>query len=329
MEKLLFIESLRPRDRVQTTLIIRSRELQSSRDGKPYLSMVLGDKTGEVEARLWADAEDWFGKLLDGMFLMVSGKVNTYQNRLQLTIEHLAPLDPSEVKLEDFLAASPVSLEPLYTELVAIFSRVGNPWVRKLSLSLLTDPEISDRYKRCPAAKTIHHAFLGGLLCHSMQLIRLVDAVVPNYEDVDRDILLFGAAFHDFGKVFELAFDRSIEYTDEGKLVGHIAIGVTLLDQHMSRIPDFPKALGFHLKHLILSHHGKLDFGSPKVPQTVEAEVLHLLDTLDSRIQSIQHFMKADKSPSRWTGFHKTYQRSYYKPDSLLRRSSSGPVPIQ
>lgn len=318
IQKRCFVEQLRPKDRVQTALLIRQVELLTSRDGKSYLSMLLSDKTGTVESRMWNDADIWFTRLTEGMFVSVSGKVNLHQNRLQLSLETLAPLASEDLDLDDFLPKSQEDLPALYNELISVFENLEDPWVKRLGLSLLQDPEISSRFGRAPAAKSIHHAFVGGLLSHSMQLVRLTDAVAPLYPEADRSILVFGAVFHDFGKIFELSYERGFEYTDEGKLVGHIPIGTIILDQHIRAIEGFPSQLEYQLKHILLSHHGRLEYGSPKVPQTIEAEIVHLLDTLDSRMESILTFIKSDKGSGRWTSMHKAFQRSYYKPDKFV-----------
>jgi 3'-5' exoribonuclease len=201
----------------------------------------------------------------------------------------------------------------MYAQMLQIFRDLPNPWVRGLGVALLEDPEIQSRYRKCPAAKTIHHAFVGGLLCHSLQIIRLADAVLPLYKGINRDLVVFGAAFHDFGKIFELSYDGSFGYTDEGRLVGHIAIGVTLIDRKIRLMPGFPEDLEWQLKHLVLSHHGRLEYGSPKRPHTLEAQLVHHLDDMDSKINSIQTFIASENSGSRWTGHHKAYDQYYYR----------------
>jgi len=318
VEKHIFISDLKAQDIVRTSFLVRSKELMQSRNGKPYLAMQLGDRTGAIDTRVWEDADrltDTFG---EGDIVAVFGKTHFFQNRLQLVVDHLVPLAPEEVKLEEYLPSSGADLNAQYEELVEIFRGLENHWVRDISLGLLEDPEIAARYKLCPAAKTIHHAFIGGLLAHSLQLLRMADAVLPLYADIDRDLVLFGCAFHDFGKIYELSYDGNFNYTDEGRLVGHIAIGVQLIDRKIRAIPEFPKSLEWHLKHLILSHHGKLEYGSPKRPHTIEALFVHHLDDMDSKINSVQTFMKAEKNAARWTAHHKAYDQYYYKPDVYL-----------
>ncbi len=318
VEKHIFISDLKPQDIVRTSFLVRSKEVMQSRNGKPYLALTLSDRTGAVDTRVWEDVDrltDTFG---EGDVVAVFGKTHYFQNRLQLVVDHLVPIPATEIKFEEYLPSSGEDLEALYQELLGIFEALENPWIRKLSLALLTNSEIASRYKICPAAKTIHHAFIGGLLTHSLQLIKMSDALLACYSDLDRELIVFGCAFHDFGKIYELSYDGNFGYTDEGRLVGHITIGATLVDREIRQIPGFPKTLEYHLKHLILSHHGKLEHGSPKRPCTLEALFVHYLDDLDSKINSIQTFMKAEKNSSRWTAHHKPYDQYYYKPDAFL-----------
>jgi 3'-5' exoribonuclease len=318
VEKSLFIKDLKPKETVRTSFLVKSKEVSYSKNGKPYLSLLLSDSTGDLEGRVWDNAEDLSATFSEGSIVAVGGKLNVFQNRHQLVIDHLIPLPSDKAKVEDYLPQGLEDTEALFAKLIHYFESLTNPWVKELGLKLLNDPEIAPRYKVCPAAKTIHHAFIGGLLTHSVQLCDLIEAVLPLYPGIDRNLMLFGAAFHDFGKIFELNYQGKLGYTDEGRLVGHIAIGVVLVDRKIREIADFPKELEYHLKHLILSHHGKLEHGSPKRPHTLESELLHQLDHLDSRINSIQTFMNSEKNNSRWSGYHKTFDQYYFKPLQML-----------
>lgn len=318
--KSIFIKDLKPKDTVHSLFLVKAKQTPLARNGKPYLALQLMDRSGEIDCRVWENADELSGAVREGDVVVVGGKVHEFQRRLQLIAEHLVAVPPGEVSLTDFIPRGPENLETLYDELVACFEGLSNPWVRELSLSLLRDPEIAERYKVCPAAKTIHHAFIGGLLVHSLQLIKLVDAILPLYTDLDRDILLFGAAFHDFGKIYELSYNGMFGYTDEGRLVGHITIGATLIDRKIRQMPGFPEPLEWQLKHIVLAHHGHLEYGSPKRPHTIEAQLLHHLDDMDSKLNSIQTFMRAERNGSRWTGEHRAYQQYYYRPDSYVTR---------
>jgi len=321
-QKQVFIKDLKPKDIVRSTFLVKSKDLGVSRNGKPFLSLILSDKTGEMDTRVFDEAESLSSLFQEGDIIAVSGKATSFQNRMQLVIQHLVPVPAAEIDLTDYLPKTRENLPGLYRELLGYFEGLDNIWVRELGLKLLGNPEIASRYQICPAAKTIHHAFIGGLLTHSVQLIRIVDSILPLYEKIDRNLLVFGAAFHDFGKIYELSYGSSFGYTDEGKLVGHIAIGVSLIDREIQKMPGFPSALEWQLKHLILSHHGRLDYGSPKRPATLEAIVLHSIDDMDSKINSIQTLMNSENNDSNWTSYHRAYDQYYYKPsasDSLLK----------
>ncbi len=317
-KKTLFIKDLSAGDSVCTRFLIRQKQTMTNKNGKPYLALLLSDKTGDLEGRVWEGSEQMALTFSEGDVVTISGRVNLFQNRMQISVEHLVPVSQEEIDLKDYLSTPSIDIDALYTDLLKTFENLRNPFVKELGLALLRDPEIAKRYKICPAAKTIHHAFIGGLLSHSMQLIRLVDSILPLYEDIDRDLMVFGCAFHDFGKIYELHTQGRMGYTDEGRLVGHIAIGITLIDRKIQSIPEFPEELEWHIKHLILSHHGHLEYGSPKRPHTIEAELLHLVDHMDSRINSIQTFMRNDKVDARWTGYHQAYDQYYFKPEKYL-----------
>ncbi len=315
-QKQVFIRDLKVQDLVRSTFLVKSKELGMARNSKAFLSMILSDSTGQVDTRVWEGAEAMSTLFQEGDVVAISGKATNFQNRMQLIVQHLAPVPPEEVDLNDYLPRTEVSLEALYVELLGCFEQLDNPWVRDLGLRILRNPEIASRYKICPAAKTIHHAFIGGLLSHSVQLIRIIDRILPLYKNLDRNLLVFGAAFHDFGKIYELAYGTSFGYTDEGKLVGHITIGVTLIDREIQKMTDFPKDLEWQLKHLVLSHHGRLDYGSPKKPATIEAVVLSQIDDMDSKINSIQTLIESETNGSHWTAYHRAYDQYYYKPQS-------------
>jgi 3'-5' exoribonuclease len=317
-EKGIFIKDLKGNDIVRSTFLVQSKSMPMAKNGKPYLSLLLSDSTGVIDTRIWNDVETVSTLCQEGDVVAVSAKTHVFQNRMQMVVSHIVPVPPSEVDPLAYIPRTEIDLEAKYQELLGIFQGLENPWVRELGLALLNDPEIAARYKVCPAAKTIHHAFLGGLLVHSVQLIHLVDAILPHYENLDRSILIFGAAFHDFGKIYELSYSAGFGYTDEGKLVGHIAIGVQLVDRKILAMPGFPKDLEYQLKHIILSHHGRLEYGSPKRPQTLEAQLLHHLDDMDSKINSIQTLMETEANESRWTAHHKAYDNYYYKSDCYL-----------
>ncbi len=312
--KQCFIADLKPQDSVRSTFLVKSKGVMQARNGKPYLAMILGDCTGSVDTRVWTDdAVQLSEQFVEGDVIAIAGRAQWFQNRLQLVVDNLVPVE-GPVAMGDYLPRADMDSQAKYEELKATFAGLECSWTRKLATALLNHPEVASRYPLCPAAKTIHHAYLGGLLVHSLQLTKLVDAVLPYYPRLNRNILMFGAAFHDFGKVFELSYDGTFGYTDEGRLVGHITIGTVLIDREIRKIPDFPEELEWQLKHMVLSHHGRLEYGSPVRPQTLEAQLMHHLDDMDSKLNSIQELMDADRGTARWTPMHKAYESAYFKP---------------
>ena len=215
--------------------------------------------------------------------------------------------------LADFLPETDRDIKEMEEELAALLGTLTNSWLSRLLNSFFADPEVMALYRVAPAAKGMHHVYLGGLLEHSLAVASLVDAVVPLYKGINRDLLIAGALLHDVGKVREMKFSRSFDYSDEGKLIGHITIGVEMIHERVCQIPGFPPELAMQLKHLILSHHGQYEYGSPKRPKTIEATVLNYLDDLDSKINGIRtHIKKEGEMQGNWTAYHRLYDRYFY-----------------
>ncbi len=273
---------------VTAFFLVQSKQVRSTRDGKPYLDLRLSDRTGVVEARLWDGVEDVAGSVEQDDVVKVEAVVEPYRGQPQLKLRRLRRAQKDEVDLADFLPATREDVAALYEELLEVARGVGNAHLRELLLAVLTDAELAPRLKRAPGAKTLHHAYLGGLLEHVVSLCRLCRLAAQHYPEVDVDLLLTGAILHDLGKVYELSYERSFDYTTEGKLVGHIAIAVELVGRKMDAVAGFPRPLRTLVQHLLLSHHGRLEFGSPVTPRFREALLLHYLDDLDSKMEAIR-----------------------------------------
>ena len=221
-----------------------------------------------------------------------------------------------EILLGDYLPQTSQDIEKMFEELKNIASQVRRPFLSRLLSAFLNDEELVKKIKMAPAAKAVHHVFLGGLLEHTLAVAQLVLLVGPRYKGIDQELLLTGAILHDLGKVSELSFDRTFDYTDPGRLLGHITLTAEMLDEKIKSIPDFPQNLAVLLKHIILSHHGEYEFGSPKRPKTLEALLLHQLDDLDAKMNGFMAWIEKEKdTPSRWTSYHKLFDRFIYKPE--------------
>ena len=312
--KTIYINQIKERDRVESIFLVRDKITAMAKNGKPYMTLKMMDRSGEVEGRIW-DRVDYFSSLFEkDDFILVNAKASVYMGKMQLIVQDLKKIEENLVNLGDFLPVSQRSIAAMRHELDDILESLTNPHIEALLRAFFDDPSFFALYSRAPAAKAMHHVFLGGLLEHSLAVVGLAVDVAVRYPQVNRDLLICGALLHDIGKVNELSYQRSFDYTDEGKLLGHIVIGVQMVEDRIRQIPDFPDELSMLIKHLLLSHHGQYDFGSPKRPKFLEAVILNFIDDLDSKINGVQTHI--DKEPDRegnWTSYHRLYDRYFYK----------------
>lgn len=309
----IYVSGIRDRDQLREVFLVKEKIIAMAKNGKPYLTVRLMDKSGEVDAKVWDNADEVAARFEKNDFLQVTAKASLYLGKMQLVVSELRKVPEEEVDLADFLPETDRDIREMEGELFALLETLTDPWLKALLESFFKDPAVMSLYRVAPAAKGMHHVYLGGLLEHSLAVAALVDAVVPKYGGMNRDLLVAGALLHDIGKVREMKFSRSFDYSDEGKLIGHITIGVEMIHERIARIPGFPEGLAMHLKHLILSHHGQYEYGSPKRPKTVEATVLNYLDDLDSKINGIRtHINKEADLQGNWTAYHRLYDRYFY-----------------
>ncbi len=312
--KKIFIKEIKEKDRVEDIFLVAKKESGMSKTGKPYLTIKFMDRTGEMEGRVWDNAEGLSKNFERNDFVKIKGFAIAYRGGIQLNISDISHVDEAMVAIREFLPASGRGSDEMMAELKGIVAGMKNNPVKKLLFSFLEDAEIRGLLKLAPAAKSMHHPYIGGLLEHILSLCRLVDHVTQHYRNINKDLLLAGAILHDIGKIYELKFERAFDYSDEGRLIGHITIGIGMIDKKIENIPDFPNETAMLLKHMILSHHGYLEFGSPKRPKTVEAVILNYLDDMDSKVQSIQALIEKEKEvDSNWTSYHRLYERYIYK----------------
>jgi 3'-5' exoribonuclease len=296
-----YVGDLAADQNVVSFFLVIEKEVRSTQAGKLYLRLELGDRTGSVEARMWDHFEESAASIAKDDFVKIQGRVEIYRNKKQVMLDRLRKAEASEVDAEDFYAHTEANVDELWTRLRELAASVQNPWLRQLLEAVLDDADIAPRMQRAPAAKTMHHAFLGGLLEHVISLCELCEVVAARYPETNRDLLLTGGILHDIGKVYELSYERSLGYTTEGQLLGHIVIAVELIGRKVSAIPGFPEELAVLVKHMILSHHGQYDFGSPKLPMFREAVMLHYLDDLDSKMGAMRALYASDRGDPEWT----------------------------
>jgi 3'-5' exoribonuclease len=324
-----FISSIKDREQVESVFLVKDKIAAMAKNGKPYMNLRLMDKSGDIDAKVWDNVDVLSASFDKDDFISVRGKATVYLGKMQLVIAELARVPESEVELADFLPKTARDIEEMEGELGAIVASIQDQHLKQLMDSFLGDAEFMAGYRTAPAAKGMHHVYIGGLLEHSLSVARLVDAILPLYAPLNRDLLVAGALLHDLGKVREMAFYRSFDYTDEGKLIGHITIGVEMLHEKIITIAGFPADTAMLLKHMILSHHGQYEYGSPKRPKTLEATILNYLDDLDSKINGIRtHIGKEPESLSRWSSYHRLYDRYFFK-DSGGREEEEPLPPMQ
>jgi 3'-5' exoribonuclease len=269
--------------------LVLSRQLRTTQSNKPYLSLIFCDKTGQLEGRAWEPDDPRIAKDFErGDVVKARGCISRFNDRLQMKVEQLRKALPVEIDKSDLMPATTYDVDTLWRQLLSFVDSFTEPHLKLLLTTLLADPKIAGAYREAPAAKQLHHAWLGGLLEHVISLLTLADRVAPHYPILHRDLLLTGVILHDIGKVRELSWDVGFEYTVEGVLLGHIQIGSALAERTMDSLPGFPSRLKTLVLHTILSHHGKLEFGSPKLPMIPESLVLNFLDDLDAKMQAMQ-----------------------------------------
>jgi 3'-5' exoribonuclease len=314
-----FIQHLADGDAFDDVYLVMDKQLRANRNGNLYLQLELRDRTGCISARLWNAGEHLFRSFEAGDFLVAKGKVQLFQGALQVILSHVERTEAEKVALDDFLPHTDQDADKLLDRLRSVLLQLTNPHLRALAECFLMDDDFMRSFRQVPAGVRNHHAYLGGLLEHVVTLMEAAERLLPLYPGLDRDLLLMGIFLHDAGKVRELTYQRVFAYTDEGQLVGHLVIGVEMVNEKVTKVPDltgepFPAELLLRLKHMILSHHGSYEFGSPKLPMTPEAIALHYLDNLDAKIHSFTRDIREDRNQSSaWTPFNQALQRRLFK----------------
>jgi 3'-5' exoribonuclease len=309
-----FVTSLVPQESVQTTFLIQSKERKIARNGKAYLDLELRDATGVIRAKLWDCDRHALDFDVDDV-VRVAGEVEDFQGTPQIRLRKISRSSPQEIDLGDYFPRSNRDPEEMFAALLARVRELSPGPVSALLLAVLEDPAIAEQFKLAPAAMSYHHAYLGGLVEHVLSLVELADQVCTHYASLRKDLVVAGLVLHDLGKIEELSYSRGFRYTTRGQLVGHISIGLEIVRGKMREIADFPADLKAQIEHIILSHHGQLEFGSPKQPMFPEALVVHYLDDLDSKLASMRAQYAADKEhPGEWTSRNPALKRELLKP---------------
>jgi 3'-5' exoribonuclease len=324
-----YVREMKPNQVVTTTFLVHVKDVRQKKSGDPYLSLLLGDRTGEVDAKMWDNVADVMDTFDRDDFVKVKGLLQIFQNRPQLTIHKMARVLDSDVDFGDYFPASARDPMEMFAELRGIVACIGNPHLRDLLNAFLDDEPLARMYRTAPAAKSVHHAWLGGLIEHVLSVCTLGKTMAAHYPYIDLDLLLTGAILHDVGKIAELTYERSFGYSAEGQLLGHIVIGLRLLHEKLQRFPEFPPKLRVLVEHLLVSHHGEMEFGSPKIPLFPEALLLHFLDNLDSKMECMRKMVATDRHVEGcFTGYSSALDRAVLKTARYLEEETQAPESI-
>ena len=295
---------------ITSSFVVASKQVKAKKNGEPYLALILADRSGQIEAKMWDNVDEFILAFEQDDFLKVKGLVNKYKNRFQLTIHKLRRMEEGDIDFTDYLPKTIKDIGELWRTLTEFVATFENPHLKSLVELFMADSEIAERYRNAPAAKTLHHAYIGGLLDHVVSLFRSCDLMSQNYPQVNRDLLLTGAFLHDIGKIQELTYNRAFSYSTRGQLLGHMIIELEMLQAKLAQLPGFPDELKILLEHMIISHHGQYDFGSPKLPMFPEALMLHYLDDLDSKMEAMRaHFEREAELEGPWTSYNASLGR--------------------
>jgi 3'-5' exoribonuclease len=318
--------------RIDQTFLVETWNFKQTRNGKYFIQMELRDRTGSIKAIRWEATPELYSQIGVDDFLRVAGRVEEFQQHLQIIVDDLSQVSEEGVELAEFLPHTSRDIDQMLSELLAILAELKNPHLRQLLADFMDDPEVRRGMRRCPAGKSLHHAYIGGLLEHVLSLAKAARCLSPNYPQLDGDLLIAASVLHDIGKLRELSFARSFRYTDLGQLVGHIALGITWVEEKARKIPQFPADLLVHLQHIIGSHHGLPEHGAVKPPMTPEAMAFHYLDDLDAKLASLDAIRREQRlggdGDARWSVWNPALGRRLYFPGAVSSPPGAVPSPL-
>jgi 3'-5' exoribonuclease len=316
-----YINEIKENDHVDAHFLIREKSHGITKNGNAYLKLILVDRSGEMEGRIWTSVDLLSESFEKDDFVRVKGKAVSFQDRLQLNVTHIERVEEEGLLLSDFFPMTEKDIDAMFLTLMEIGQQIKDPSLNQLLRLFWEDKSFVEKFKMAPASTRLHHTHIGGLLEHTLSLTQLIVKNAAHYSGLNLDLLITASMLHDLGKVDELSYHRSFDYSDEGRLLGHIILGIERLEDKIRQLPDFPKDLALQLKHLLISHHGQYEWGSPRKPMTLEAIMLHYLDNLDARIQGVQQFIKKQVSEgSRFSRYHPFFEQYFYVPAPTVER---------
>ena len=309
-----FIDGLCEGETIRNVYLCKGKRSAETRNGKPYDNLILQDKTGTLDGKVWDPNSQGIADYDEKDFIEVFGDVINYNGNLQLNIRQIRKAEEGEYNPADYMPTTDKSVDGMYEELTAYIRQISNKYLRQvLEFYYIKDEAFIKKFKAHSAAKTVHHGFSGGLLEHTLSVTRMCDYFATSYSILNRDLLLSSAILHDIGKVKELSDFPDNDYTDEGQLIGHIVIGVEMIDDAIRSIPDFPVKLAHELKHCIVAHHGELEYGSPKKPALMEAAALNMADNTDAKMETFTELFDNAKEPNEWLGYNRLFESNIRK----------------
>jgi 3'-5' exoribonuclease len=312
--KEIYIKDIKQGDKVASFFLAAEKNMAFSQKGSPYLTVKLKDKTGELDSKVWENAVEFDQIFKKGDIISIEGRAATYKNSIQISIINIKKIPWEEIDPADYLPYVKGDVHAMFNEMSGFIEKVNDKYLRALLDAFFQEEETISLFKKAPAAKGFHHIYLGGLLEHTLSVVQLLDKIAGHYPDLNKDMLITGGILHDIGKIYEFSYNSIIDYSDEGRLIGHIVMGVEMINKKIAAIDDFPSQLTLELRHIILSHHGEFEFGSPKRPKTLEALVVHYIDDLDAKFNAFQTFIAdSTNADSDWTVYNRFLERFLYK----------------
>ena len=313
MMKKQFIRDIQAGDVLADCFVLTEKTMAQKKNGDNYLNLLLSDRTGSLKGVVWDNVEKISSLSQAGAVVAVKGHVGEYRGNLQAVVKEMTLVSPDETDPSDFMLSTERDVDQMFERIVVLSESLDAWYLKALFTAFWEDASFATQFKRAPAAKNMHHAYIGGLLEHTLSMAVLADKIAEHYKGIDRDLLVSGALLHDIGKVREFNYEMGIDYSNEGRLVNHIVIGIQMLEEKIQTIASFPDEPALLLKHMVISHHGSKELGSPEPPKTIEAVMLNCIDEMDSRIQAVREFLGKEDPGETWTSFHRLLGRHFYQ----------------
>ncbi len=308
-----YAEELRSGQTVKEVFVLSWKSIKDKKDGGVFAVLEFSDRSGTIQGIAWDKVVENIGALSVGDFVFVVGNVNEYNDRLQIVVNSIKRIDDDEINPKDFLPRADEDIEQAFSEIDEFRNNIKDLHLKQLLAAFFENKALIEKFKLAPAAKRVHHAYIGGLVVHTRNVLKLINKVNDVYANLNFDLLIAAGILHDIGKIYEYTYTRNIDFSTQGRMFGHIVIGYELVADRIKQIPDFPESLRLRLLHMILSHHGEYEWGSPKQPSFLEALILHFLDNLDSKVEIITSARKKNKGMEKdWSDYHPFLEREIY-----------------